>query len=315
MSTALITNPASEKQISFLRSLFEEAQKGFALASESDPSLVERLTPDVARVQSTLVAVVGNQPVDKRDASDAIGTLKAVNEALRSFVLKTTLPPGLAPLSPERVISNKYAKGCSLCDNAVPVAEGFAVQSRGAWRTVCKPCAEETAEAREERLAAERAERLAEAEAERAEARAKADAARAQADRILAEERARRAYVEAFAVDLFDRAGVSDQVKPDLHVAIPSATGNNDLDFFRVVRVGRNQTQVYRIIGGHNDQRLALAQAESALWALVLTEDVAGALATYGREIGRCGVCHRSLTDEESRSVGLGPVCASKIGF
>lgn len=29
----------------------------------------------------------------------------------------------------------------------------------------------------------------------------------------------------------------------------------------------------------------------------------------YGREIGRCGICNRTLTDEESRRIGIGPVC------
>ena len=32
----------------------------------------------------------------------------------------------------------------------------------------------------------------------------------------------------------------------------------------------------------------------------------------YGREIGKCGRCGRTLTDEVSRAQGIGPVCASK---
>jgi len=35
----------------------------------------------------------------------------------------------------------------------------------------------------------------------------------------------------------------------------------------------------------------------------------------YGREIGSCGVCGRTLTDEDSRNAGIGPVCASKTGW
>lgn len=31
----------------------------------------------------------------------------------------------------------------------------------------------------------------------------------------------------------------------------------------------------------------------------------------FGREIGRCYVCGRTLTDETSRSLGIGPVCRS----
>lgn len=35
----------------------------------------------------------------------------------------------------------------------------------------------------------------------------------------------------------------------------------------------------------------------------------------YGREIGRCGVCNRTLTDETSRANGIGPICADKAGW
>lgn len=36
------------------------------------------------------------------------------------------------------------------------------------------------------------------------------------------------------------------------------------------------------------------------------------ALARYGQTLGYCGRCNRELTDETSRSLGLGPVCRSK---
>ena len=35
----------------------------------------------------------------------------------------------------------------------------------------------------------------------------------------------------------------------------------------------------------------------------------------YGREIGACGVCGRTLTDEGSRARGIGPICADKMGW
>lgn len=41
--------------------------------------------------------------------------------------------------------------------------------------------------------------------------------------------------------------------------------------------------------------------------------DVRGAHALYGQHIGRCGRCHRTLTDELSRSRGIGPDCWEKI--
>jgi len=40
--------------------------------------------------------------------------------------------------------------------------------------------------------------------------------------------------------------------------------------------------------------------------------DPEGASVLYGRELGVCGRCGRTLTDEESRERGIGPVCAEK---
>jgi hypothetical protein len=39
------------------------------------------------------------------------------------------------------------------------------------------------------------------------------------------------------------------------------------------------------------------------------------AMLRYGREIGKCGHCGRTLTNEESRRVGIGPVCRNVITF
>jgi len=35
----------------------------------------------------------------------------------------------------------------------------------------------------------------------------------------------------------------------------------------------------------------------------------------FGREIGRCGICGRTLTDESSREKGIGPICEAKMGW
>lgn len=37
------------------------------------------------------------------------------------------------------------------------------------------------------------------------------------------------------------------------------------------------------------------------------------AMAAYGRLIGRCGRCHRTLTDENSRAIGIGPDCLDRM--
>ena len=45
----------------------------------------------------------------------------------------------------------------------------------------------------------------------------------------------------------------------------------------------------------------------------LIAADPKEALTRYGREIGVCGVCGRTLTDEVSRAAGIGPVCADRI--
>lgn len=43
--------------------------------------------------------------------------------------------------------------------------------------------------------------------------------------------------------------------------------------------------------------------------------DPEAALLRYGHELGRCGNCGRTLTDETSRAMGIGPDCAAKLGI
>lgn len=43
-----------------------------------------------------------------------------------------------------------------------------------------------------------------------------------------------------------------------------------------------------------------------------ILEDVQGARELYAAELGNCYVCHKTLTDEESRARGIGRVCAGK---
>jgi hypothetical protein len=102
---------------------------------------------------------------------------------------------------------------------------------------------------------------------------------------------------------------------PAGHYATPSRTGNNDLDFWAVdvPTDGKwaGYTFVSRVIGGHEDTRVRGAEARQALDAIAAfgPQDAAKA---YGRAIGRCGRCNRHLTDETSRTLGLGPECAQK---
>lgn len=39
------------------------------------------------------------------------------------------------------------------------------------------------------------------------------------------------------------------------------------------------------------------------------------AMLDYGLKLGRCGHCRKTLTNEESRARGIGPICWSKMGW
>lgn len=101
---------------------------------------------------------------------------------------------------------------------------------------------------------------------------------------------------------------------PAGHYAIPSLTGNNDLDFFRVDRPteGRwaGRTFVKRVIGGRPDSPVRGRTAREALTAIA--KDPGQAAFQYGQSLGRCYKCNRHLTDELSRSLSIGPDCRSK---
>lgn len=293
-----MSRPATEKQIAFLRALFTEAQQH--CAATPDP-ITEAV---VERHQAVIIAVLRGDDVDGYAVSAAISDLRADSDRRKA----AALPVGVQRLSPQRTITGtRYAGTCLGCSADVAAGSGYAVLL-GRWQVVCDRCAAETAEQEVARKAAERAAR---AEAQ-AQAAAEAQAAY-EARRVAAEaERRLGGEVAAFAIDLLTRAGVDGDKVPEVRLAIPGVT--NDLDFLRVRSAPGKPVRVLRVIGGHEDQPLGIAQAHAALERIVLgVDDVPAAVARFGRELGHCGRCGRHLTDEVSRALGLGPDCASRM--
>ena len=100
------------------------------------------------------------------------------------------------------------------------------------------------------------------------------------------------------------------------YYAVPSATGNNDLDFYRVDNVAEGKWAGYvfvkRVIGGHPDTPVRGKEGAKALERILEAgEDASRKL--YGQEIGRCGICNRHLTDDLSREIGIGPKCRGDV--
>jgi hypothetical protein len=75
--------------------------------------------------------------------------------------------------------------------------------------------------------------------------------------------------------------------------------------FYRVSRTGRIKVQA-----GPEEHPYNGELNEGLTWIAANQRDAA---ALYGQLIGACGRCGRALTDEESRALGLGPICADKF--
>jgi hypothetical protein len=90
-------------------------------------------------------------------------------------------------------------------------------------------------------------------------------------------------------------------------------TDEGHLAFYKVWRPqdGAKRYAVY-VLASDDEHRLLKPTALAVLRKIA--EDPYAALTRYGREIGECGECHRTLTNEASRAAGIGPVCAAKRG-
>lgn len=114
-------------------------------------------------------------------------------------------------------------------------------------------------------------------------------------------------------------AGVpSADVVPAGRYAIETEDGAvNALAFYKVDRPteGRWAGRVFvKLMQSDDEQRLSWATTKSVL-AKIAAVGAEVASARYGHEIGECGICGRTLTNDESRARGIGPKCAAKAGW
>lgn len=97
--------------------------------------------------------------------------------------------------------------------------------------------------------------------------------------------------------------------------AIPGADGQ--LRFYKIDRPedGRWAGWVFVKVQAGDDLWPVKDKSERSKILSEIGKDARAASIAYGREIGACGVCGRTLTDAESRANGIGPVCAENIGW
>jgi hypothetical protein len=93
------------------------------------------------------------------------------------------------------------------------------------------------------------------------------------------------------------------------------------LTFLRVDNVNKSSSRWFKwifvkhLIGGDREDRIGKQRpGDSYVGTMVgmlgkVLHDPEASMARYGIEFGHCGRCGRSLTDEESRTRGIGPEC------
>ncbi len=117
----------------------------------------------------------------------------------------------------------------------------------------------------------------------------------------------------------------NDNPLPDVPAGRYAVKDNDDnWSFYKVDRPDKGRWEGYTFVkrlvasGGFGDdlseQRLTFEVTRTIL-AKIVDAGIETAMTAYGRELGVCGHCGRALTDEVSIERGIGPVCASKMGW
>lgn len=102
---------------------------------------------------------------------------------------------------------------------------------------------------------------------------------------------------------------------PDVTAGYYALVNSNDHKtyFFKVDRPTEGRWAGYTFVkqlSGGNELRVDRAEAPFILRAIA--RNPLEAATRYGAETKICGMCHTRLTDEKSRTLGIGPVCIKK---
>lgn len=126
-------------------------------------------------------------------------------------------------------------------------------------------------------------------------------------------------HVIDFLLGMNDKPQVAEKVArklPDVPAGYYAIDGNKGEEdkFYRVDRPtsGKWAGRTFVKVQASGEFYPIRNQDEVARILCEIAIDSETAQRRYGQKIGRCGVCNRTLTDDESRAMGIGPVCRSK---
>lgn len=80
------------------------------------------------------------------------------------------------------------------------------------------------------------------------------------------------------------------------------------------IYVKEGDTYLGKVLGGKLFASSVCTPQQEQL-IIDLSKDPLAAAVAYGKRFGKCSVCNRALSDEESVNRGIGPVCASRFGW
>lgn len=80
----------------------------------------------------------------------------------------------------------------------------------------------------------------------------------------------------------------------------------------------KGYTFIKRLIGGGDDggyRKVDMSAHERDLILKEIERDPKQAMIDYGKHTGSCGHCGRALSNAQSLALGIGPICAGKMGW
>jgi hypothetical protein len=92
--------------------------------------------------------------------------------------------------------------------------------------------------------------------------------------------------------------------------AIPTPNKSNKHSFYKLWIGNRGGWKLYLQV---SDDQYPVKRGDDMLVLAQIARDPRAASALYGQLIGSCGVCGRTLTNDESRALGIGPVCRTRF--
>lgn len=132
----------------------------------------------------------------------------------------------------------------------------------------------------------------------------------AKVDRTLVSEKIDQFKAERKALN--SGTGTKTHQVPEGRYAV---TGERGQTVFVKVTLGKHapfEGRVFVNIQAGDELHRVSPAVRDALLAKIESDGPEAACVRYGQEIGDCGRCGRTLTDEASRAAGIGPVCAGK---